>query len=89
MVGRQEGAGTKAVNLTSDHKPSDEPEKRRIESRNGVCKPMYDPEFDEYIGPVRVWSRYYDCHSPGIAMSRSIGDAVRGARAAAAAAGCG
>lgn len=81
VLGRRERGSVVATALTRDHKPEDGPEKARIERMHGMCQQMYDPEFDEYIGPVRVWSAHYDGKSPGIAMSRSIGDMVRAPRA--------
>lgn len=77
VLGRREGHGVAATALTKDHKPEDGAERARIERMHGTCQQMYDPEFDEFIGPVRVWSSHYDGKSPGIAMSRSIGDMVR------------
>ena len=54
--------------LSTDHKPDIPYEKERIEKMNGE---VYKEDFDE---PYRVWCKGKEY--PGIAMSRSIGDAV-------------
>jgi hypothetical protein len=59
--------------LSKDHKPDDIDEKNRIMNHNGRVEP-YKNEFDKIVGPARVWLKNED--SPGLAMSRSIGDYV-------------
>ena len=54
--------------LSTDHKPDIPYEKERIEKMNGE---VYKEDIDE---PYRVWCKGKEY--PGIAMSRSIGDAV-------------
>lgn len=76
VVGRRQGSKLVAAAMTEDHKPETADEKRRIEGMGGLCKQMYDPDCDEFIGPVRVWSKHFDYRGPGIAMSRSMGDQV-------------
>jgi serine/threonine protein phosphatase PrpC len=58
-------------NLSIDHKPDNEEEKKRIISCNGRVEPSRN-SFDVFVGPARVWQKNYD--TPGLAMSRSIGD---------------
>jgi len=62
-----------AVALSRDHKPSEPDENKRILERGGRVMPYYD-EDGETLGPHRVWLRDHDL--PGLAMSRSLGDAV-------------
>ena len=62
----------KIISLSKDHKPLDEIEKKRIESKGGEIHQLKDG--DEYYGPYRVWVKGEKY--PGIAMSRSIGDAI-------------
>lgn len=61
-----------AINLTIDHKPDLPEEKARIESKGGR---VFAVEYDDGVdGPARVWLGHMDV--PGLAMSRSLGDAV-------------
>ena len=62
-----------AVQLTKDQKPEDPEELDRITKAGGIVRRLLD-ENGRNIGPWRVWRR--DCNYPGLAMSRSIGDAV-------------
>lgn len=58
--------------LTVDHKPDLPTEKARIESKGGR---VFAVEYDDGVdGPARVWLGHMDV--PGLAMSRSLGDAV-------------
>jgi serine/threonine protein phosphatase PrpC len=62
----------KAVEVSLDHKPDREDEKRRIVARGGR---VFAVEYDDGIdGPPRVWLGHMDI--PGLAMSRSLGDTV-------------
>jgi len=74
IVARAQSNGTiMGVDLTHDDKPTDEPEKRRIEASGGrVAQQEYDP--GEFDGPFRVFVR--DKKIPGLAMSRSLGDGL-------------
>ncbi|CAK9251403.1 unnamed protein product, partial [Sphagnum jensenii] len=64
--------GVHAVNLTIDHKPDLPEEKKRIEAKGGR---VFAVEYDDGVdGPSRVWLGHMDV--PGLAMSRSLGDAV-------------
>jgi len=58
--------------ITRDHKPDDPDEEVRITAMNGRIE-SYKGRYGENVGPARVWlkSEQY----PGLAMSRSIGDA--------------
>ena len=61
-----------AVALTDDHKPDLPLEKARIEAKGGR---VFAVEYDDGVdGPARVWLGHMDV--PGLAMSRSLGDAV-------------
>lgn len=69
---RNESGGVTAVNLTIDHKPDLPAEKARIEAKGGR---VFAVEYDDGVdGPARVWLGHMDV--PGLAMSRSLGDAV-------------
>ena len=59
--------------LTSDHKPSLPAERARIEASGGEVRRYTSKTGAEY-GPYRVWVRGEKV--PGLAMSRSFGDAV-------------
>ena len=62
------------VNLSRDHKPTEEDEARRILKKGGRIKPFIDEETGTEVGPLRVWVR--DDEVPGLAMTRSFGDRV-------------
>jgi serine/threonine protein phosphatase PrpC len=58
--------------LTIDHKPDLPVEKARIEGKGGR---VFSVEYEDGVdGPPRVWLGHMDV--PGLAMSRSLGDAV-------------
>eukprot|EP00735_Rhodelphis_limneticus_P013269 TRINITY_DN686_c0_g1::TRINITY_DN686_c0_g1_i1::g.28928::m.28928 TRINITY_DN686_c0_g1::TRINITY_DN686_c0_g1_i1::g.28928 ORF type:complete len:374 (-),score=47.19,sp/Q9SL76/P2C19_ARATH/39.37/2e-60,PP2C/PF00481.16/1.8e-46,PP2C_2/PF13672.1/2.7e-05 TRINITY_DN686_c0_g1_i1:228-1307(-) len=59
-----------AVPLSIDHKPDVPAERKRIENSNGRVQPWGGGN----EGPYRVWLKTQDV--PGLAMSRSFGDAV-------------
>ena len=61
-----------AKQITRDHKPDDEDEKERILKQNGRIE-SYKGRYGENVGPARVWLKTEQY--PGLAMSRSIGDA--------------
>eukprot|EP01038_Epipyxis_sp_PR26KG_P004745 gene4745-6656_t len=66
------GNSVSAVALTVDHKPDLPQEKARIEAKGGR---VFAVEYDDGVdGPARVWLGHMDV--PGLAMSRSLGDAV-------------
>ena len=58
---------------TVDHKPETPKERHRIEMHGGVVDAIQDEDGEDF-GPKRVWNR--DRTMPGLAMSRSLGDAV-------------
>lgn len=62
-----------SVSLSRDHKPDIEEEAARINRAGGRVLPYFD-ESGNPAGPARVWIK--DQNIPGLAMSRSIGDAV-------------
>ena len=63
-----------SVNLSRDHKPTEEDEARRILKKGGRIKPFIDEETGGEVGPPRVWVK--DDDVPGLAMTRSFGDRV-------------
>ena len=66
-------SGVVTKDLSNDQKPERPDEKARIERCGGVCEPVFDDR-GQPCGPMRVW--YLAQVAPGLAMSRSIGDAV-------------
>jgi serine/threonine protein phosphatase PrpC len=69
---RNAAGGITAMPLTIDHKPDLPLEKARIEAKGGR---VFAVEYDDGVdGPPRVWLGHMDV--PGLAMSRSLGDAV-------------
>lgn len=78
VLGRESDGVVSAVALTKDHRPDDAEERARIEKMGGRVAAMLDGLDDDgkplEVGPPRVWqSRAW---VPGLAMSRSVGDAV-------------
>ena len=65
----------KAEQLSIDHEPNSPNEYRRIIQCNGRVDKLKN-EFGEEMGPPRVFDKDTDSTSPGIAMSRSIGDDI-------------
>ena len=65
----------KPKQLSIDHEPNSPNENRRIIQCNGRVDKLKN-EFGEEIGPPRVFDKDTDSTSPGIAMSRSIGDDI-------------
>jgi serine/threonine protein phosphatase PrpC len=62
-----------SIALSRDHKPDDKNESIRIQQCNGRVE-SYQDENGNPVGPARVWLKNQDL--PGLAMSRSLGDAV-------------
>ena len=65
--------GIKVTPLSEDHKPGLPKEKARIDKMNGRVEPIIGPQ-GQYLGPDRVWMLNED--TPGLAMSRSLGDGL-------------
>ena len=61
-----------ATNLSHDHKPDSERERKRIEGGGGYVAPSRMPGVG-FVGPARVWDR---TRMFGLATSRSMGDTV-------------
>lgn len=61
-----------AVQVSVDQKPNHHQELGRIMEQGGVVSRM-ENDFGERIGPYRVWTKDKQA---GLAMSRSIGDAI-------------
>jgi hypothetical protein len=71
-LGVEDGGRVKAEAVSMDHKPELPKEKARILAAGGR---VFAVEYDDGVdGPPRVWLGHMDV--PGLAMSRSIGDAV-------------
>ena len=62
-----------SVQLTRDQKPEDPEELQRIVRAGGRVQRLTDGAGNK-IGPYRVWKQ--NVNSPGLAMSRSIGDLI-------------
>ena len=60
-------------NLSNDHKPNNEGEKKRIEESGGVVEKFREAN-GELDGPYRAWVKGEEF--PGLAVSRSLGDSV-------------
>ena len=73
VLGKFDGKNWKAKNLTRDHKPNEEDEKKRIIEKGGRIEAYKDEEGD-FVGPERVWLKGEDV--PGLAMARSFGDDI-------------
>lgn len=69
----QEDNSFKAEDFSSDQKPDSPGEKERILKSGGRVMPLPGLPPDN-CGPMRVWLAHID--TPGLAMSRSIGDSV-------------
>ena len=67
------GSPWRLLPLTHDHRPSSPHENARICERGGRIEPNYD-ENHEPLGSPRVWVPGQSI--PGLAMSRSLGDAL-------------
>ncbi len=59
--------------LSRDHKPTLHDEAKRIKEKGGRIEPFTDTD-GEKIWPLRVWMKDEDI--PGLAMTRSFGDAA-------------
>ena len=64
-------SGIKIQQLSEDHKPGLPKETERIKAAGGRIETFKGPN-GENLGPGRVWLPHED--SPGLAMSRSLGD---------------
>jgi len=63
-----------AVDLSHDQKPERDDERQRLLRAGARVEALFDEYSNEPIGPLRVWLK--DMMLPGVAMSRSFGDAV-------------
>jgi serine/threonine protein phosphatase PrpC len=63
--------GLHSLQLTKDQKPDDQEEFKRIIEYGGRVQRLIDEEGNK-VGPYRVWE--LETNSPGLTMSRSIGD---------------
>jgi serine/threonine protein phosphatase PrpC len=68
-----QGEGCLVRSLSRDHKPDDPEESKVILANNGRID-SYRDQLGNQIGPMRVWLKNEDI--PGLAMSRSFGDAM-------------
>merc|ERR1712244_131062 len=72
IIGKEVDGKLVSEEFTHDHKPDSPKEKERILEAGGR---VFAVEYDDGIdGPPRVWLGHMDV--PGLAMSRSLGDAV-------------
>lgn len=76
IIESPEQSGSKkwmSIALSRDHKPDNKEESERIYKAGGRVE-AYQDEDGNPAGPARVWLKNQDL--PGLAMSRSMGDAV-------------
>lgn len=73
MISLDSDGKVKAKSLTTDHKPDAPKEKARIQAMGGKVAQAQDWR-GRFSGPQRVWVK--NINSPGLAMSRSVGDTV-------------
>ena len=71
ILGKYNGEKWYTQNLSRDHKPKEEDEKKRIILNGGRVEQNKD-EFGNLRGPLRIWLK--DEEIPGLAVSRSFGD---------------
>ena len=71
ILGKFNGEKWYSKNLSRDHKPIEEDEKKRIILNGGRVEQNKD-EFENLRGPLRIWLK--DEEIPGLAVSRSFGD---------------
>ena len=71
ILGKFNGEKWYTKNLSRDHKPIEEDEKKRIITNGGRVEQNKD-EFGNCRGPLRIWLK--DEEIPGLAVSRSFGD---------------
>ena len=67
------GSPWRLISLTHDHRPESPSESARILSKGGRIEPNFDEE-RQPVGSPRVWLPTENV--PGLAMSRSLGDAL-------------
>lgn len=70
---RKSRYSVQAIPLSTDHKPDLPSERQRILQKGGRIAPVFS-EFQEPIGPARIWLQDEDM--PGLAMSRAMGDYI-------------
>jgi serine/threonine protein phosphatase PrpC len=75
VIGRLHGNQWEAIPQTIDHKPTDPSEHARVTKAGGVISPVKNYA-GESIGPPRVWVKNSYPPTPGLAMTRSLGDLV-------------
>ena len=62
------------INLSNEHKPTNEEEKKRIREKGGEIHPIIDENGNYEDNIQRIWVK--DKKYPGLEISRSIGDLV-------------
>lgn len=74
MVRRTQDGTVRCEQLSWDAKPELPDERKRIRAKGGVVAQLHDPS-GQPVGAYRVFRRPGDL-LPGLAMSRSLGDAL-------------
>ena len=72
VLARYENGQYNAINLSRDHKPTESDEMKRILSKEGIIKQIYDKNIKDFIGSERIWIK--NSEIPGLHISRSFGD---------------
>jgi serine/threonine protein phosphatase PrpC len=64
----------KAHSITTSHRPVLTEERERVEAAGGVVEPQRNRDGSSGSGPIRIWLK--DVRTPGLMVSRSLGDVV-------------
>jgi len=74
ILARKEEAIWKPTQMTIDHRPENPQERARLEAAGARVEPFIMSKTGLAVGPLRVWLKTQN--APGLALSRSFGDAV-------------
>jgi serine/threonine protein phosphatase PrpC len=63
-----------AHEITTSHRPDLDDERERVEAAGGVVEAQRNRDGSQGTGPIRIWLK--DVRTPGLMVSRSLGDVV-------------